>query len=372
LVLLYHFFRNALRNIGKEKDLLLLFFVLIYTYFIQDDWRGFGMSEEVKLNEHIEKEQGMLPVLANDTSLKVVEEKVVSQAINSTTKKPFNIPEALLIGIIPFLAYGLLYSYESNYLQYFGVPSRFINYDIGELIIISVILFSAIMTIFGWINIFYSFAHIINKKLLRRIVIASFVGFTYATSLAYTFLETDQSTLAIIIFMFGLILPIVFFVPPLFSKSKEKYSERLEKTLRAETEIGFRSLVDEIASVIGTKGLDIAVYYIFIFIAIGRIGYMNAYKLEYSYVIKTIPECTVVYTNTDKLICKTINLQKKEFEKGYIVYYLQDLKGVNIDWEEIGPLRLKPTAIPTSTPIITPTFINTPVSTNIINSTATP
>jgi hypothetical protein len=117
----------------------------------------------------------------------------------------------------------------------------------------------------------------------------------------------------------------------------------------------------------------ISKYIIFIFLIgfffntsmmIGKISH----HFNKSYLIVQVqPECVSVFTTKEKLYCFTLDRQKNEIGPSFRILYFQDLKDIEMVYEDVGPLHPKPTptptSIPTSTPTITPTVTETPIPT---------
>lgn len=96
----------------KEKDLLLLFFVLIYTYFYSGLLEGI-----IKMESEIEKEE-----TTTESS------NVSNDAVDKfSTINAFLKSEAIIIALATGVVYFCIYSYQNGYFNYFGIPIKFLS-----------------------------------------------------------------------------------------------------------------------------------------------------------------------------------------------------------------------------------------------------
>jgi len=164
-----------------------------------------------------------------------------------------------------------------------------------------------------------------------------------------------------------LILIVIWLLLPVIKGDKSKsYLDRLESTSkeprRSSDDQDNYSLTSKIFR--GSRGIVFAILIliIFAFTYLNELGHVIAYQKQEFYVIDVSPECAVVYTRSDILICKTFNRINKEIDKSYRIYNNSDLLGISILKEDIGPLRYKlaPTPTITNTPLPTNTPTETP------------
>jgi hypothetical protein len=288
--------------------------------------------------------------------------------ITDKKEKGVNISDALIIGISTLMGYGLLFAFNISLFAYFGIPFYFMSFDLPELLvcILGVIMGGFYLSIFTEL-IYKTVLRMKSKTVKGYILMCIFFVSLLFMLMLYTYLFSF-SVLYYIFSSFLIILLLSPLVIALFSKDKGNYLEKLDASIKKFFEfrdrIGLFGVINRTVDYIGTKWAILFWVYLMTSIILGLIGgILNYYRSSFD-IIKTIPECAIVYTKSDSVICKTIDREKKEFYPDYKVYFFSDLKGVDIVKEDIGILHPKststPTVIPTIIPILpTPTIIPT-------------
>ena len=282
-----------------------------------------------------------------------------------------------LVAIVPLASYGILYVFESKFLGYYGVPSQYINFELHEIFIVSFALISASVPIYFFIDQFYQVSNRLINSHAQFLVM--FTGAFIIICLIGSFIQIEfhQIGYAITFAVLGLVIFGIIFLIPLLSKEKIPYWERLENHLLnpAKTkEPSSKSIIDLAIEKFGKELVALLLLSYFFINILGQLGTLNAYSKTRYNVIKTTPECAVIYTKTDLIICTTFDRKNKQIEAGYQIYENSDLRGIKILSENIGPLHLKPTPTRTPLPTFTPTITNTPLPTKtpVPTLTATP
>lgn len=274
--------------------------------------------------------------------------------------------ETILLALIPLLAYFLLYLYESGFLGYYGVPSQYITFEISEVISITVLFFTVVFPIFGVINIFYQFSGVFKSRSSKRQFMAIAIIIIYLIIFGLIFGGLGNNVASIFMFlMAGFVFLIVFISPIFYKKYKGTYREKLEQNFEQAGNGGkdLESLWEVVIDKMGLEVFEFLTIFAMTCFLTHPFGTLKAYqKVEYG-VIQTSPECAVIYTKTDFIICTTFDKTNKIFEPGYQIYSSDDLSGIRIINERIGPLHLKPTPTKTPQPTFTPTITNSPFPT---------
>lgn len=289
------------------------------------------------------------------------------------TKKPFWVSDGLLLAIIPILVYGLLFTHESNYLGYFKVSYNYINFEWSEVFVFSSLLIGIIYSGMVLMNIPLMFTFKFRSKAARLRFLLFLLLVVYAFVLGYFGFQLPSKGLGYFGVGAGIFIIILVLYLVTSTKKKGGFQERLEQFL---LNINFENEVETIWDfLIGKIGITlsfIVLIYFFIFQIVSIAGTSNAYKQKEFSIIKTTPECAVVYTKANSLICVVFDRNSKEFIPGYKIYMNEDLKGVLIAHENIGPLKPKPTATPPPLPTNTPTVTPVPTETPVPTLTSTP
>ncbi len=288
----------------------------------------------------------------------------IEDPISKKENRTLKVPDALILGAIPFLAYGLLYSYEFSYLNYYNVPSRFINYDIAEIVISSLVIIFIINMAFSLVNGFYIFTNSITSRTGKIFIMIYCVFILLSLLFAYTYLRTND------IFSFRVVIGVVLFsltiflIPPFFIiKEKMSYSERFTRYYNRGSEYEANNIKIGMFSTIVELGGALSFLYLFIYLLVGQFGLVAAYTEEYYYELSIDQANVVVYTNPDRVIVKNIDATTNAFEEGYSIYYFTDLKRININYKYFGRLKSKPISttpsLPTNIPVPTDTSVPT-------------
>lgn len=190
-------------------------------------------------------------------------------------KKKSYFSEAIILALLPVIAYSVAFSYEKSYLGYFGIlpflakvtyESFFIAF--GE--IISLILsFTLLLQ-----GIFILWPEKLNKH-LRLYFLLIFIILMNMFLLKISGNITDVLTVSI----FPMLMILLYYVFPIFSKDGNSYNERLENSFKRERPIIEKGLFSRIERSVGTKTYLIIIFTLIVLpLLSGSLGYMNARK----------------------------------------------------------------------------------------------
>lgn len=238
-----------------------------------------------------------------------------------------------MLAAFTIFAYIFHYFFEYGYLSYFDIPTALISFNLTEMI---PAIFFLVVTYFIFV---FGLWPLINDLLgvlpgfLKKIIIVSplflivFLGFSWNI---------------ILLIFFSILL---FFGIEPFRKYRARKvaaggihpdpnSNPLDSK-SVETKPSSDPLVDKI---IPNGNRFLLFYLLFIALvgsmALGRITAMTRTSFP---VTDTSPPCAVVYTTTDRYICKPMK-NTNSFENTFRIFYFQENQNVTLRNEAIGPL----------------------------------
>lgn len=274
------------------------------------------------------------------------------------------ISDAILLAFIPIIAYSYLFVYETSFLTFFGVPIQFIKFDISEVFFTFSGIFWFFLIIFFIANAFFMLVGSLTSNIAKVRLLVKFIYLLYFLCICYLSTTTEQYFSTLFAGVTSLIFIMVIFIPPINRKYRGTFSQRLEQSLirikKVNNPISFEDLIFRKVSIkIGSilLLLPLSLYIVYL------LGLSSAYQRINYNVINSSPECAVVYIRENSIVCVEFDLAKKEFDKGFKILPMDELKDKSILLRDIGPLRpishkpiipwslfSKPTIVPTYTP----------------------
>lgn len=151
---------------------------------------------------------------------------------NILSKLDISFGKALVVASVPFVGYLFSYNFESGYIEYFNVPSYFIELSLTHIVIATTVLASSLIILFTLLNGFFPIlkALYVNSKfsryILRAIILTSLSAFPLFSS-------KTQILDKFVIVLFTLIVYILLFIglPYIFYPHGGSLEERLQKDL---------------------------------------------------------------------------------------------------------------------------------------------
>lgn len=295
------------------------------------------------------------------------------------------ISDSIVLAAFPLSAYLISFLYQAGYLNAFRLPTRLIEFDLIDVLLVTVGLWGLITILFGIFNLIFTLLTVgrtsIPEPVARRLRGLSPL---YFITISLFYLYSDSLTEWLILWVAAGIGSAIAFLPPLLTrKHKGSYLEKmkaLDDSATPSTDPVQGSLVDIAYRLLGYRGFVAIVYFgLFLFVSY-HAGRAEALRQEDFYVTDASPESAVLYWLSDGAIIAPFNRQTRQLEGQFSVISIPGDDQVSFQLERVGPLRPQPTPTRKTSPTITaiPTHVPAPAatmtalpSTNSI-STATP
>lgn len=293
--------------------------------------------------------------------------------------KKSRLSETVVLAGVPILAYLLMYFYESGYLEFFGIPSQYISFEWAEIfIVVTTLSFIGFFVLSIADTAWKIFWGTFKKWTIVKGILGTFLLILLVVLSGFYQLLMGEYKLAYFLLAGGGILVLLNLILPFFYWDRsQSYIQNLGNTFErkhhtdtSKNETEKRSLMSIVFDI---GGVYLSAYFLIFLISIifvNPIGKSSAALKMRFFVINNDPECAVIYTKSNILICTPFDREKREFIPGYRIYSNEDLKDVDIVYEVLGPLQRKPTPTPTLKPTLTPTITKTPPPTATPTSTA--
>ena len=263
----------------------------------------------------------------------MLEEKRTDQA-----PKRFSITDAIVLAALSAFAYVFHYFFEFGYLSYFDIPTAFISFNLSEMIPAVLFLVAAyiifVFVLWPYINALLMILPRFVKTILIFIpwlIIFVFLGFSWVW---------------ILLIFFGILL--IFGIESLRdSRGRTSVGKTSAANSNPSTFATANALDTWVEQIIPNGSRFLLMYLLFSALlgsmAFGKIAAMTRSNFLVS---DTSPRCAIVYTTTDRYICKPYD-QNNAFENSFHVFYFQETQNIEFRNETIGPLRPKLPPMPT-------------------------
>jgi len=277
----------------------------------------------------------------------------------------FSFSDAIFLAVFPIIGYSVLFVYEWGYFRVFRLPLQFINFDIGEIFVVTSSLITLLVTVLIFVNLIFKpfFSKRIHPALKIHIGIAIPI---YAVFIALWLIYLKSWREFLSYLLAAIFFTIYLFLPPLLNKKVKgsyidkfvAHEEQKQKQHDKDTE---KSLVDLIIGKLRREiFLAVLIYAAVLFVAYNA-GRGTALTKNDFRVVNTNPESVVLYTKADGVIVSPFDRNNREIEPIYKFISFEN-EAVEFKLEEIGPLRFKSEAISpipshTPTPTMQPTLI---------------
>lgn len=293
------------------------------------------------------------------------EELSTETQISRKSSKKITISDAITLFLISATAYGFLYISENEYFKYFGIPTTFMNFDIQELI---PLIKEVILILLAYI--FYSvvlsvFLSSLSKKLVTFAIFLVLFGPFFILVTLYNW--RDWITLLSLLAA-GILTAIFIFSENILRVILRKRRGTNQNRI-VEQKIPIINNTNKVVKLaietIGIRTAFLIIFIILLYYLALNYGKFTAINATSFLVAKTTPECAVLYSTSDRVICFPFDRTSHEVEPAFRVIYFQDNQNIEFRNEHIGPLHIKPTPtitpIPTNTPIVLPTPLPTQI-----------
>lgn len=241
----------------------------------------------------------------------------------------------LIVACVPLLGYLLAYTYQSGYLDFYDIPSTFIQIDLVRVVKASLAVAFALVLLFILINVtkeLLSHSHPFWKVIGKAFSIGIFLGLIFLLDISTT--ETDIKQIGIIVSAFILLT----LVPPLFKwHSGKTYWEKV--SIELETEAAENANEKGASTISNIIGLALLLIYAFMFVK--SLGMREAKNQTEWWVLKDRPEMLMVAAYGDTVILKKINLISKEITDELEVMKMSDTTPLRITLVSLGELNTK-------------------------------
>jgi hypothetical protein len=279
--------------------------------------------------------------------------------------KKFSFSDTILLAIFPIIGYSVLFVYEWGYFRVFRLPLQFINFDIGEIFVVTSYLITLLVIVSIFVNLIFKpfFSKKIHPALKIHIGIAIPIYAVFIALLVIYFGEWKE----FLMYLIGMIFfTINLFLPPLLNrKVKGSYEDKFvaleEQKQKQHTKDSEKSLVDLVIGKLSPEiFLAVLIYAAVLFVAYNA-GRGAALTQNEFRVVNTNPESVVLYTKADGVIVSPFDRNNKEIQPIY-KYISFENEAVEFKLEEVGPLRFKSEAIsPIPSSTLTPTMQSTQI-----------
>lgn len=294
--------------------------------------------------------------------------------------KGFSFSDAILLAVFPIIGYSVLFVYEWGYFRVFRLPLQFINFDIGEIFVVTSSLITLLVAVLIFVTLLIK--PFINKKIHPALKIHIELAIPiYAVFIALwvIYLRAWKEFLPYLIGM--VFFTINLFLPPLLNrKVKGSYVDKFvaleEQEQKQRAKDSEKSLIYSIVNKLRPEiVLAFLIYATVIFVAY-HAGRGTALTQDEFRVVNTNPESVVLYTKADGVIVSPFDRNNREIEPIYKFISFEN-EDVEFKLEEVGPLRFKSEAISpipsyTPTPTMQPTLILTETPPNSLSSSQLP
>ncbi len=253
----------------------------------------------------------------------------------------FPLSDALLLASIPVFAYSIVFFFNWGYLAAFDLPTQFISFGIGDIFLGFVALTGLGWTLFGAINLIFSFLpRYPSPPIARRLRILTPFLLIF---LADFFWYNGQSQQWIFLLCVNVIVALIVFASPLLDrKEKGSYLQKLESIDSKTVNDPFEgSLISRFASIVGSRYFQLVAYLLLGAYLVYNAGRSVAVNQSSWRVASTNPECVVLFITSDKFICAPFDRKLKEIEPSFYVLAPTTNPNILFRFENLGPLKVK-------------------------------
>lgn len=283
--------------------------------------------------------------------------------------------DGAIIFLIPVIVYIWVYAYQIGYLAEFGIPIKFADFTINELLEnadftfitvgIIALIYLALKLLCGYIF------RLNNSKVSCNTGLPIFIDLTFLYFIYYFYITGWKSEFSIIndrLFRFDIITVLIFLFililgNPVFYKS-------------GSFSLHYQNFYNRY---FGSNIFKFVNIFIVIYLFFFEYGHYDAHVKEKFYFANTTPECVVLYMRSDSAICAYFDREFNFVFNDFRILYFENEPNLHFQLEAIGRIDEDPLAVydyasypyMTSTPTpgvkVTPNILLPMIPTNTIN-----
>jgi len=268
--------------------------------------------------------------------------------------------EALILAVVPVIAYLAIYSYHSGYFNVFSIPTQIIEFSPIEVFRVSGILLAIAFTIFIWGDIVISsveiFPPIVAVRLRRGIIIS----IIYLVLIPFVLDPKVRDSWCWIAIGGPLVFFSVELLLPLLTQRKEQgYQAKLrvaeESKYKSESDNDWQTSLEKLLAFLGPWIAGV----LFLLIIVYGLGRYKALTRDKFYVLSEKPSIAILWLGSNRAVMSEYDPNTNQISPTLSIFNL-DKEEINIRLQDIGPLiphrdgliifKDRPTVTPTITP----------------------
>lgn len=257
----------------------------------------------------------------------------------SGNRKTLKLPDAVIIFLIPVLAYVLAFRYEHGYCTVFRIPIYLIKLDINNLLGYVTFLYILVMPVYFFLDAMIESRQKDDRLQWDFLIDTVWILFLLMT--VYSFNLLTIPTGLIIISLTVMLYAYLKYIRPIFTQKDIKgYKNKLKQ--RKPIIIVEDSLMDLAIKKFGLARFMLVTILILMIGILGTIGAFVAKTQTSFMILKSNPELVVLRKYSNSLICAEFDREKKECKEEFYIKILEEIsaQGVKILTERIGPLTV--------------------------------
>ena len=264
-----------------------------------------------------------------------------SSKTEGLTPKPSGLlPEAILVALIPALAYAIAVMYELGYASYFGIPISLVDVDFSSFGLSILSLFGIAFILFLAANLLFILWPEGRREDIQYFYPLLFWGL-YVLGI---FLARKEFLPVLNYSWFIIFLVLLYYILPIFQYRKEKgYIDKIKASSNAEAAVFGRSLVDKMHRKFGYFRVVSLLTILFFVPALSFNAGLSAAKGRSSFLVfHEESEYVVLKIYGEIMVCAQFKRTEREIVQRFVLRKIGETPRSWLSLERIGPLKVTP------------------------------